>query len=82
MINFSPDVRSTYTSADKLCVCGPIVPCDPPHCQKDLVCFVFNKMCSCNLSIIVAEFSELVAWAHLPWVAKYLVKRASIELNM
>ena len=56
--------------------------CDPPDCQKDLVCFVFNNLSPCNLSAMVAEFSESVSWAHLPWVAKYLVQRASIEPNL
>ena len=56
--------------------------CDPPDCQKDLVCFVFNNLSPCNLSAMVAEFSESVSQAHLPWVAKYLVKRASIEPNL
>ena len=31
---------------------------------------------------MVAEFSESVAHAHLLWVAKYLVERASIEPNL
>ena len=42
---------------------------DPPDCQEDLICFMFNNLSPCNLPSMVAEFLESVAHAHLPWVA-------------
>ena len=55
----------------------------PPDSLKDLVCLcTFYNLSSCNLLNIVAEFSKLVGDVYLPWVVKYLVEQASIELNL
>ena len=53
----------------------------PPDGLKDLF-FTFNNLSSCNLSSMVEQLSESVGDICLPWVAVYLVERASIELNL
>ena len=56
----------------------------PPDGLKDLICFTFNNLSSCNLSSMVehVQFSESVGDIYLPWVVVYLVERASIEPNL
>ena len=54
----------------------------PPDGLKNLTCFTFNNLSSCNLSSMVEQFSESVGDIYLPWVAVYLVKGASIEPNL
>ena len=53
----------------------------PPVGLKDLF-FTFNNLSSCNLSSMVEQLSESVGDIYLPWVAVYLVERASIEPNL
>ena len=53
----------------------------PPDGLKDLF-FTFNNLSSCNLSSMVEQLSESVGDIYLPWVAVYLVERASIEPNL
>ena len=53
----------------------------PPDGLKDLF-FTFNNLSSCNMSSMVEQLSESVGDIYLPWVAVYLVERASIELNL
>ena len=53
----------------------------PPDGLKDLF-FTFNNLSSCNLSSMIEQLSESVGDIYLPWVAVYLVERASIEPNL
>ena len=43
---------------------------------------ITNNLSSCNLPSMVEQFSESVEDIYLPWVAVYLVERASIEPNL
>ena len=52
-----------------------------PDGLRDLIYFTFNNLSSCNLPSMVEQFSESVEDIYLPWVAVYLVERASIEPN-
>ena len=54
----------------------------PPDGLRDLIYFTFNNLSSCNLPSMVEQFSESVEDIYLPWVAVYLVERASIEPNL
>ena len=54
----------------------------PPNGLKDLICFTFNNLSSCNLSSMVEQFSESVGDIYFLWVAVYLVERAFIEPNL
>ena len=59
--------------------CETVAPSDG---LRDLIYFTFNNLSSCNLPSMVEQFSESVEDIYLPWVAVYLVERASIELNL
>ena len=54
----------------------------PPDGLKDLICFTFNNLSSCNLSCMIEQFSKSLGDIYFPWVAVYLVERASIEPNL
>ena len=54
----------------------------PPDGLKNLICFTFNNLSSCNLSSMVEQFSDSVRDIYFPWVAVYLVERASTEPNL
>ena len=72
----SSSLSSSAASSD---VCETVV---PPDSLKDLICFTFNNLSSCNLHSMAASFSESVKDIYLPWVALYLVERTSIEPNL
>ena len=54
----------------------------PPDSLKDLICFTFHNLSSCSLRSVAAPFSESVKDIYLPWVALYLIERASIKPNL
>lgn len=54
------------SSATRLDVCETAV---PPESLKDLTCFIFNRLSSCNLHSIAALFSDSVKDIFLPWLA-------------
>ena len=76
-----PSLSSSSLSLDDASsgVCDTVA---PPDDIKDLICFTFNNLSSCNLSSMVKQFSESVGDIYLTWVAVYLVERASIEPNL
>ena len=47
---------------------------EPLDDLKDLICFAFNNLSSCNLLDMVTEFSDSVVYTQLPLVAEYLVE--------
>ena len=54
----------------------------PPNDIADLVHFIFNNLSPLSLSTMANKFRESVSHAYLPWMAQYLVRRASIEPNL
>ena len=43
--------------------------------------FIFNNLSSSGLPSMTVEFHESFSQEYLPWVAQYLVRRATIESN-
>ena len=54
----------------------------PPDSLKDLTCFTFNNLSSCNIHSMAASFSDSVMDIYLPWVALDLVEQVSIKPNL
>ena len=75
-LSSSSSLSSSAASSD---VCETVV---PPDSLKDLICFIFNNLSSCNLHSMAASFSESMKDIYLPWVTLYLVERTSIEPNL
>ena len=59
------------TDPAKKSQCEAVEPLDD---LKDLICFAFTNLSSCNLLDTVTEFSDSVVYTQLPLVAEYLVE--------
>ena len=55
---------------------------EPSDDLKGLIYFAFNNLSPNSLLNTVAEISNVVTVVHWPWVAEYMVYRASIEPNL
>ena len=54
----------------------------PPDNLCDLMHFISNNLSSSSLSTMTSQFCESFFQEYLPWVAEYLVRRATIEPNL